>query len=64
VNNPTALIENVPVLAHHEIVIGADLDRVWGLHIDVNAWPTWQTDIDVAHMCGIFEPGNSFDWSS
>jgi hypothetical protein len=34
------------------------------LHADVNAWPTWQTDITAAHIDGAFQPGASFEWTS
>jgi Polyketide cyclase / dehydrase and lipid transport len=52
------------VIALHEIDIEAPLATVWQLHVDVNAWPTWQTDITAAHIDGALEPGVSFDWTS
>ncbi len=61
---PTDVDRAAPVLAVHEIDIEAPLDTVWRLHIDVNAWPRWQTDITAAHLDGVFEPGVSFDWTS
>jgi hypothetical protein len=42
---PTAVDRSAPVIALHEIDIEAPLDTVWKLHLDVNAWPTWQSDI-------------------
>jgi uncharacterized membrane protein len=50
--------------ALHEIDIEAPLDTVWTLHLDVNVWPTWQTDITAAHIDGTPEPGVWFDWTS
>jgi len=61
---PTAVDGSAPVIALHEIDIEAPLDTVWKLHLDVNAWPTWQTDITAAHIDGTLEPGASFDWTS
>jgi len=61
---PTDVDRSAPVLAHHEVDIRAPLEEVWRLHMDVNGWPTWQSDITTAHVEGAFEPGNSFDWSS
>ncbi|HMF84056.1 MAG TPA: SRPBCC family protein [Acidimicrobiia bacterium] len=61
---PTAIDGDAPVLARHGIDIRAPLDTVWQLHTDVNAWPTWQTDITAAHLDGAFEPGGSFAWTS
>ena len=55
---------NAPVLAHHEIDISAPVSRVWALHQDVNAWPTWQSDITAAQLKGAFAPGESFTWTS
>ena len=62
--SPTSIDGDAPVLARHEIDIRAPLDTVWQLHADVNAWPTWQTDITAAHLEGEFEPGATFAWTS
>jgi Polyketide cyclase / dehydrase and lipid transport len=61
---PTQIDGDAPVLARHEINVQASLDTIWQLHTDVNAWPTWQTDITSAHLVGPFEAGNSFHWTS
>ena len=61
---PTGVDRSAPVIARHEIDIEAPVQTVWKLHLDVNAWPTWQTDITAAHIDGTFEPGVSFDWTS
>ncbi len=63
-DTPTGIDRSAPVIAHHKVNIDAPLDTVWRLHTDVNAWPTWQTDITAARLAGRFEPGNSFDWTS
>ena len=61
---PTSVDRTAPVIAVHEIDIEAPLETVWHLHVDVNAWPTWQTEITAAHIDGVLEPGVSFDWTS
>jgi uncharacterized protein YndB with AHSA1/START domain len=61
---PTDVDRAAPVIAIQEIEIEAPLDTVWRLHTDVNAWPTWQTDITAAHIDEALEPGVSFDWTS
>jgi len=61
---PTTVDQSAPVLVHHEIDIHAPLDTVWQLHVNVNAWPSWQTDITDAHLDGAFELGASFTWTS
>jgi uncharacterized membrane protein len=61
---PTGVDRSAPVIARHEIDIEAPVQTVWKLHLDVNAWPTWQTDITAAHIDGTLEPGVSFDWTS
>ena len=61
---PTDIDRAAPVIAVHEIDIDAPLDTVWYLHVDVNSWPTWQTDVAAAHIVGALEPGVSFDWTS
>ena len=42
---PTDIDRDAPVIAHHEIDIGAPLETVWRLQTNVNGWPVWQTDI-------------------
>jgi hypothetical protein len=49
---PTGVDGDALARAHHETDINAPLDTVWQLHTDVNAWPTWQTDITAAHIDG------------
>jgi hypothetical protein len=61
---PTDVDRAASVIAVHEIDIEAPLDTVWRLHTNVNAWPTWQTDITAAHIDGALESGVSFDWTS
>ena len=61
---PSAIDRDAPVVSHHETEIAAPLDVVWRLHVEVNTWPIWQTDVTEAHLDGAFEEGASFDWSS
>jgi hypothetical protein len=63
-SHPVSVDGDAPLLAHHEVDIDASLDTVWGLHVDVNAWPDWQSDITAAHLEGVIERGVSFDWTS
>lgn len=53
---------HAPVVARHGLWIRSSLDRVWQLHVDVDAWPRWQTDIDEARLAGPFAVGSSFAW--
>jgi hypothetical protein len=61
---PTGVDRDAPVIAVHEIDIAAALERVWRLHVEVDAWPRWQTEITAAHSEGALERGASFDWTS
>ncbi len=61
---PNSVDRAAPVIAVHEIDIEAPLETVWHLHVDVNAWPTWQAEITAAHIDGALEPGASFEWTS
>lgn len=61
---PTDVDRDAPVSAHHEIDIGAPLERVWRLHTDVAAWPQWQSGITEARIEGAFARDTSFDWTS
>ncbi|WP_214319136.1 SRPBCC family protein [Nonomuraea sediminis] len=55
---------NAPVVVSLDIVIDAPLERVWQLHTDVNAWPSWQSDITSASAEGPLVPGAVFHWST
>jgi hypothetical protein len=63
-STPISVDFAAPVVARHDITINAQPDVVWALHTDVNAWPTWQTDITAAHIAGPFKVGASFSWTS
>jgi hypothetical protein len=62
-STPAGIDGDAPVLARHEILMQAPIDAIWQLHIAVNEWPTWQTDINAAHLDGDFVAGASFDWT-
>lgn len=59
---PDDIDRSAPILAHHRTVIQAPLSLVWRLHTDVEAWPTWQTDIAWARLTEPFVPGTTFTW--
>jgi hypothetical protein len=61
---PTSVDRAAPVLTDLSIDINAPLDRVWKLHIDINAWPEWQRDINDAAADQTLQPGASFNWST
>ena len=61
---PTEIDRAAPVIARHEIDIEAPLEKVWQLHVDVNSWPSWHSDITEANLEGSLAPGAFFDWTS
>ena len=61
---PTDVDRTAPVLTDLAIDINAPRDRVWKLHTDVNAWPTWQPDINDAAADEPLKPSASFNWST
>lgn len=61
---PTGVDHTATVVVTRETRIEAPLDRVWRQHTDINAWPTWQTDIDTAQADGELAPGTMFRWST
>ncbi|WP_198653858.1 MFS transporter [Actinocorallia populi] len=56
--------ETAPVIVRLSTTIDAPLERVWALHTGIEAWPTWNGDIDSAVLDGPVEPGGSFRWST
>ena len=63
-SHPTDVDRNAPVLANLEIDIDAPREAVWRLHSDVNAWPSWQTDITEVRLDQPLAAGASFTWST
>jgi uncharacterized protein YndB with AHSA1/START domain len=61
---PTHVDENATVLVRREIIIQAPIDVVWRLHVDVDGWTRWQTDIDSARADGPLRAGSTFHWTT
>lgn len=38
-------------------VTGISVQRIWDVYSDVENWPSWQDDVDYAHLGGPFETG-------
>lgn len=62
--HPMDVDRNAPVITNLHIDIDAPRDTVWRLHTDVNAWPSWQTDITEVRLDQPLAEGATFDWSS
>lgn len=45
---------------HSKTVTGLTADQIWKVWTDVNAWHTWQPDIEHARLDGDFVVGNTF----
>ncbi|MER5535958.1 SRPBCC family protein [Streptomyces mirabilis] len=56
--------ETAPVVVRLSTTIDAPLERVWALHTDIDAWPSWNADVDRAERDGPLLPGNSFSWKT
>ncbi|QIY94789.1 SRPBCC family protein [Streptomyces sp. S1D4-11] len=56
--------ETAPVIVRLSTTIDAPLERVWTLHTDIDAWPSWNADVDQAKLDGPLLPGNSFSWKT
>ena len=61
---PTTIDETAPVVARHEIIVDAIVPAVWALHVDVERWPSWNSEITDVSIDGPFEPGAAFRWHS
>lgn len=59
---PNGIDLQAPVISRHGAVIDAPLEVLWRLHTGVEAWPTWQPDIETARLDGSFAPGSTFSW--
>ena len=61
---PNDIDQQAPVISRHSAVIEAPIEVLWGLHTDVDAWPSWQPDIETARLDGSFDPGSTFSWQT
>ncbi len=59
--DPSSVDLGAPVVARHDIHIQAPLASVWALHVDVNSWTAWNSDMTSAHLDGAFTAGAVFD---
>src|ERR671917_30206 len=59
---PNDIDQQAPVISRHSAVIEAPIEVLWGLHTDVDAWPSWQPDIETARLDGSFDRGSTFSW--
>lgn len=41
---------NAPVIPRDEILISAPIQTVWDIQTPVDAWPTWQPDVDKGEL--------------
>ena len=53
-----------PVVCSRVIQIDADIQNVWSILTNVNAWNTWQKDISASELKEPLAPGASFLWKS
>ncbi|MEU7725834.1 SRPBCC family protein [Streptomyces sp. NPDC040724] len=59
-----AIDETAPAIVRLSTVIDAPLERVWALHTDIDAWPSWNAHVDQAQLDGPLLPGHSFSWKT
>ena len=55
---------SAPVVSSRTIQIDTDIQSVWSILTDVNAWSTWQSDIQNSELKEPLAPGASFLWKS
>jgi hypothetical protein len=63
-DTPTNVDRSAPVFADHGIDVNTPRDAAWRLHTDINAWPSWQNDIESAVLEQPLAVGTSFSWST
>ena len=51
-------------LAIDEIVINANIEKVFGILSDINSWPQWQSNVKNAVLTGEIVTGNEFRWQA
>lgn len=61
---PKDIDGTAPVISRHSITIAAPVNRIWEIHTDVAAWPSWQEDITTVRIDGSLSIGKSFTWET
>jgi hypothetical protein len=56
--------QNAPIVARHEIIIGAPLQTVWQVHTRIANWPDWNPDIVRAELTEPIAVGTVFHWET
>ena len=56
--------EDAPVMAKVQIEIEADIDTVWNIMANIEAWPNWNPDVKDAVLHGDLKPGTHFQWKA
>jgi uncharacterized protein YndB with AHSA1/START domain len=62
--NEPGVAADAPVVAAHEIVIDAPIDRVWEILTAIEAWPAWNPDVKSVSIDGPVEQGSTFRWKA
>ncbi len=60
----TSIDPQAPVTMRKNIIIHASAQTVWNVLANVNAWPTWQSEIPHASLYGGLQPGSIIDWKN
>lgn len=51
-----------PVIVRRRVTIAAPVETVWHIHLDVNGWPSWNSDIERVEGPDRLEVGSTFQW--
>ncbi len=55
--------ENANVKDQHSIIINAPIARVWGILVNMEAWPEWNDKIKKVKVDGEVAVGTNFGWT-
>lgn len=54
--------ENASIRDSHSTIINADIDKVWDILIDMEAWPSWNKGVKKVSVEGEVAEGSVFKW--
>lgn len=55
--------ENANIKDRHSIIINAPIDKVWGILINMEQWPSWNEKIKNVQIDGEVANGTNFKWT-
>lgn len=55
--------ENAGIRDSHSTIINASIEKVWGILVDMENWPEWNSEVKKVTLNGEVAEGTTFTWT-